>query len=94
MINRERLLEFCQKKGIWVPNKSASLKELQTIIARWAMHEQTIERKNCFGLLDTEDNNCLSCDYRKACFKLSFGVEEEKYWKRLEKADRPSLEFD
>jgi len=94
MITRERLLDFCKKNKIWVPNQKASLKELTTIIARWALNEEKLERKSCFGFLESEDNNCLSCDYRSSCFKLSFGVDEQTYWKRIEKADRIKLEFD
>lgn len=94
MITRERLLEFCKKNKIWVPNQKVSLKELTTSIARWALSEEKLERKTCFGFLEIEDNNCTSCDYRKACFKLSFATDEETYWKRIEKADKVKIEFD
>jgi hypothetical protein len=93
LITRERLLEFCEKHKIEVLNKKASLRELQALIARWVLDNETVNRKSCFGLLDTDDNNCLSCDFRAACFKLSFGTDEETYWKRIEKADKPKVEF-
>jgi hypothetical protein len=93
MLNRERLIEFCDKKGIWVPSKKTSLKELTVLIARWALNNETVERKSCFGLLDIEDNNCLSCDFRNQCFKISMGTDEETYWKRLDKIDKPKIDF-
>lgn len=93
MITRERLLEICEKNKIWIPNKNASLKVLITFIARWALNEEELDRKSCFGFLETDNNNCLSCDFRKSCFKLSFGIDEETYWKKIEKADRVKIEF-
>lgn len=93
MLSKERILEFCKKQKIWIPNKSATLKELTAIVARWALDGDTIDRKTCFGLLDTEANDCLSCDFRKNCFKVSFGIDEEKYWKRIDKADKINIDF-
>jgi len=86
-MNKEHFQKYLDAHKIWFP-KDAKMEELVSAVAR---HRLSLSQalingvSSCFGLWEDENSNCMTCDYEKACFKVSMGTEKEAYLQKAEK---------
>ncbi len=84
-MKKEQLLKFCEDNKIAV-HKSASVEQLNATIVRSSLHNTDIENTSgsCFGYWENENSTCMTCDFETKCFRASFGVDREAYFKQME----------
>ena len=86
-MNKERLLEFCKRKEIWVP-PGATVEQVHAAIVRATYNGLAPKTKKCFGWWEQENSACMMCDFEPHCFKASMRIEKEEYFKKFESAPR------
>jgi hypothetical protein len=94
-MNRTKLLQYCEANKIAVP-KDATVEQLNAAIVRAAFHKTEVKQdktKSCFGFWENEDSNCGTCDFEGKCFKASFGVDKQTYFKKMEAIENPRIRF-
>lgn len=87
-MTRDKLIEYCKDKGIFIPPK-ADRHAINAAIVRAALDGAIVDVKVCFGLWEHEASECLVCDHAAACGELSIGIPPEQYAMLIEKADQP-----
>jgi hypothetical protein len=93
-VKKDKLLQYCEDHKI-VVSKDATIGQLNAAISRASMHKTEVHKQfgSCFGFWEYENSICLTCEFEKSCFKTVFGMDKEKYEKKLDALESPKASF-
>ncbi len=91
-MKKKRLIEYCERHDIITPS-GATVDYIKKAIVKHYLNGKKIEG-GCFGFWEYENPSCeYACDYMEKCFVASFGMEKEKYFKKMRNLKNPKIKF-